>query len=73
MSSKADTLTDKANAAFRQATAKVIERARQTRTPVIVWEQGEVVQRSCEELELATTKNRQALEQVAREARRQAM
>jgi len=29
-------LTEKANAAFRQAAAKVVERARQTGTPVIV-------------------------------------
>jgi hypothetical protein len=33
-------LTEKANAAFRQAAAKVVERARQTGTPVIVWEKG---------------------------------
>ena len=38
----ARSLTDKANAAFRQAAAKVIERAKQTGTPVIVWENGQV-------------------------------
>ena len=46
-----DSLTEKANAAFRQAAAKVIERARQTGTPIIVWEEGRVIERSCEELE----------------------
>jgi hypothetical protein len=46
-----DNLTEKANAAFRQAAAKVVERARQTGTPVIVWEEGKVVERKCEELE----------------------
>ncbi len=37
-----DSLTEKANAAFRQAAAKVIERAKQTGTPVIIWEDGQV-------------------------------
>jgi hypothetical protein len=36
------TLTEKADAAFRQAAIQVIERARQTGTPVIVWENHEV-------------------------------
>ncbi len=58
MKSKDDTLTEKANAAFRQAAAKVIERARQTGTPVIVWKEGQVIERSCEELEQAPTKKR---------------
>ena len=40
-----DSLTEKANAAFRQAAAKVIERARQTGTPVLVWEDGRVIER----------------------------
>jgi len=44
-------LTEKANAAFRQAAAKVVERARQTGTPVIVWEKGKVTEHSGEELE----------------------
>jgi hypothetical protein len=44
-------LTEKANAAFRQAAAKVVERARQTGTPVIVWEKGQVAEHSAEELE----------------------
>jgi hypothetical protein len=61
MKSRDDTLTEKANAAFRQAASKVIERARQTGTPVIVWEEGRVIERTCEDLERPpdeeTTKN----------------
>jgi hypothetical protein len=33
-------LTAKADAAFRQADAKVVRIARQTGTPIIVWERG---------------------------------
>jgi hypothetical protein len=43
------TLTEKADAAFRQAAAKVVELARQTGTPVIVWEDGRIVKKSAEE------------------------
>jgi nicotinamidase-related amidase len=35
-------MLDKANAAFEQAAAKVIERARQTGTPVVVWQDDHV-------------------------------
>lgn len=35
-----------AQAAFEQAARKVIERARQTGTPVILWEDGAIVRRS---------------------------
>ncbi len=45
-----ESLTEKANAAFRQAASDVIERARQTGTPVILWENGKVVERTWEEL-----------------------
>jgi hypothetical protein len=38
-----DTLKQKADAAFRQAVAEVVELARQTETPVIVWEDGRIV------------------------------
>ena len=48
---KTPTMTEMANAAFRQAMAKVIERARQTRTPVIVWEDGHIVEYSADEME----------------------
>ena len=37
-----DELTEKANAAFRIAAAKVVQRARLTGTPVIVWEDGRI-------------------------------
>jgi hypothetical protein len=50
---KDDTLTAKANAAFRQAARKVIERARQTGTLIYVWENGKVVGRTCDEMEQA--------------------
>ena len=50
MSDKArDTLTEQADAAFRQAAAKVVNLARQTGTPVIVWEGGRIVQKSPDE------------------------
>lgn len=37
-----DDLTEKANAAFRVAAAKVVQRARLTGTPVVVWEDGRI-------------------------------
>ena len=37
-----DELTEKANAAFRVAAARVVQRARLTGTPVIVWEDGRI-------------------------------
>ena len=43
-------LSDKANAAFQQATAKVIQRAKSTRTPVVVWEDNEIKEIEPEEL-----------------------
>ncbi len=45
-----ESMTERANAAFRQAAAEVIERAPQTGTPVILWENGKVVERTWEEL-----------------------
>jgi hypothetical protein len=44
------TMTEKVEAACKQAAAKVIERARQTGTPVILWENGRIVKRSWDEL-----------------------
>ena len=35
-------LLSKADAAFRQAAKKIIQRARQTHTPVVVWEEGHI-------------------------------
>jgi hypothetical protein len=50
-------LTEKVEAAFRRAAVKVIERARQTGTPVIFWENGRIVQRSAEEMERELSEN----------------
>jgi len=49
--SSAHVLMEKANAAFRRAAVKVIERARQTGTPIVIWEDGQVVALSVEEME----------------------
>jgi hypothetical protein len=46
-----ESLTEKANAAFRLASLDVIKRARQTGTPVIVWEEGRMVERTPDEME----------------------
>ncbi|SIN74211.1 hypothetical protein SAMN05444166_0575 [Singulisphaera sp. GP187] len=45
------TLTEKAEAAFQQAAIRVIERARQTGTPVIVWENNQISERMSDEME----------------------
>jgi hypothetical protein len=37
-----DPLTKLADAAFRQAARKIINRAQQSGTPVIIWERGEL-------------------------------
>jgi hypothetical protein len=49
----AETVRDKADAAFRQAAAKVIQRARLHGTPIIVWQDGQVVERTWEETQRA--------------------
>ena len=46
-------LSWEADAAFRQAAKKVIERAKQTGTPIIIWEDGKVKETCAEELEAA--------------------
>ena len=43
-------LSDKANAAFEQAATKVVEKAKQTGTPVIVWEDDHVQEVSPEQI-----------------------
>lgn len=43
-------LSDKANAAFQQAAAKVIQRAKSTRTPVVVWKDNEIKEIDPDEL-----------------------
>jgi hypothetical protein len=46
-----DALGAKADAAFRQVARKVIEKARQAGTPIYLWEEGKVVERTWEEME----------------------
>ena len=46
------TLSWKIDAAFRQAAQKVIQRAKETGTPVIIWEDGEMKEVPPEQLEL---------------------
>ncbi len=48
-------LSWKADAAFQQATKKVLQRARQTGTPFVVWEAGNVKEISVEHLEKITS------------------
>jgi hypothetical protein len=45
-------LSSKADAAFRQAAKKIIQRARQTDTPVVVWEEGHIKKIPGEEFEI---------------------
>ena len=37
-----DSFSSKVDAAGKQAAGKVVERAKQTRTPVVVWEEGHI-------------------------------
>jgi hypothetical protein len=53
-SGKRSSLTAKAEAAFEQASRKVVERAMQTKTPVVVWKNGQVVEIPSEKVENAT-------------------
>ena len=46
-------LSSKADAAFRQAAKKIIQRARQTGTSVVIWEQGRVKEIPGEQFEIA--------------------
>lgn len=48
-------LLSKADAAFRQAAKKIIQRARQTHTPVVVWEEGHVKEIPYDHFEITTT------------------
>ena len=47
-------LLSKADAAFRQAAKKIIQRARQTHTPVLVWEEGHIKEIPCDHFETTT-------------------
>jgi len=51
----AGSLSEKADAAFEQASQKVIERARQTQTPIVIWENGKIVQVPGEAMQQAKT------------------
>jgi len=44
-------LGEKADAAFRRAMKKVIQRAKDTGTPVIVWEDGAIKEIPCDQLD----------------------
>jgi hypothetical protein len=46
-----DSLTSKAQAAFRVAMRKVLSRARQSGTGIVIWRDGRVVEISCDEAE----------------------
>lgn len=47
-------MTAKADAAFRLAASEVIQRAKQTDTPIIVWEEGRIKEIPADQFELAT-------------------
>jgi hypothetical protein len=67
------TMTEKIDAACKQAAVKVIERARQTGTPVILWENGRIIKRSWEELINEPTKTQyQTLEGIREDDRESA-
>jgi len=44
-------LSSKADAAFRQAIKKVIQQARQTNTPVVIWEENRIKEIPSDQLE----------------------
>ncbi len=44
-------LTLKVDAAFRQAVRKVIQQAKQTNTPVVIWEENRIKEISSDQLE----------------------
>lgn len=45
------TLTEKANAAFQEAADEVIRRAKETGTPVVVWEDNQIKELTPQEAE----------------------
>ena len=52
-------LTEKANAAFRQVSKKVLMRAKLTGTPIVIWEDGQVKEVSPEEMETKIKKSQE--------------
>lgn len=55
---KNQSLSEKADAAFKQAATKVVQRSKQTGTPVVVWEEGHVKEVSIDELERAASRSK---------------
>lgn len=53
---KVHPMTKLADAAFKQAARKVIDQAKQTGTPVIIWEDGEV--KAVDPQTISTTRRR---------------
>lgn len=51
MNSTQKQLTEKADAAFRATIATVVERAKLTGTPIIVWDEGRIIERSSDHWE----------------------
>ena len=49
MESNSDSLIAKANKAFEAACRKVIDRARQSNTEIVIWRDGQIVELSPEE------------------------
>jgi hypothetical protein len=54
MNQKANELSEKVDAAFRATATTVFDRAKQTGTPVIVWEAGHIKEIPTEKLALPT-------------------
>ncbi len=59
---KRSTLTAKAEAAFEQASKKVIERATQTKTPIVVWKGGQILEIPSEAMEPAARRSPEDLD-----------
>jgi hypothetical protein len=55
---KTQSLSDQAEAAFQQASLKVIRRAKESSTPVIVWMNGHITEISAEQAQKALEKQR---------------
>ncbi len=45
-------MVEKIDAAIRQAAGKILERAKQTRTPLVIWEDDQIKEVSPEKLEM---------------------
>jgi hypothetical protein len=56
MNEKQDSLSEKAEAAFLETAAIVVRQAKQTGTPVVVWENGQVKEIPSEDMEQPTSR-----------------